>query len=105
MTMMASTPCLARYSAAGRMPFHADSYPSGVSARTPTPRGMKRTPGYMIGPSNGTSSAANGTTRPMVRARAVTSTLDQNGPGALRALALAHDAKPLGDLGIGLKQP
>src|ERR1700692_575590 len=27
---------------------------------------MKRTPGYMIGPSNGTSSVANGTTRPMV---------------------------------------
>src|ERR1700733_4798544 len=30
--------------------------------------------------------------------------LDQDWAGALRALALAHDAEPLGDLGIGLQQ-
>src|SRR5580704_5268200 len=80
--MMASTFCVAKYSAAGRMPFQAGSYPSGVRLRTPTPRGMKRTPGYMIGPSNGTSSVANGTTRPMVMfllMTAVTPDLFQSG--------------------------
>src|SRR6185503_8133874 len=30
--------------------------------------------------------------------------LDQHRPGALRALALGHDAEALGDLGIGLEQ-
>src|ERR1700684_3016248 len=104
MTMMASTPCSARYSAAGKIPFQAGSYPSGVSARTPTPRGIKRTPGYMIGPSNGTSSVANGTTRPMVISRAMVLALDQDRSGALRSLAFAHDAEPLGDFGIGLEQ-
>src|ERR1051325_9781957 len=32
------------------------------------------------------------------------STLHQDRPHALRALALAHDAEPLGDFGIGLEQ-
>src|SRR5580692_552875 len=110
--MMASTFCVAKYSAAGRMPFQAGSYPSGVRLRTPTPRGMKRTPGYMIGPSNGTSSVANGTTRPMVMslrmlrvARRRVSALDQHRAGALRPLAFAHDAQALGDFGIGFEQP
>src|ERR1700729_2894095 len=72
---------------------------------------MKRTPGYMIGPSNGTSSVANGTTRPMVMslrmlrvARRRASALDQHRPGALRPLAFAHDAEPLGDFGVGFEQ-
>src|SRR5580704_19231944 len=102
--MMASTFCVAKYSAAGRMPFQAGSYPSGVRLRTPTPRGMKRTPGYMIGPSNGTSSVANGTTRPMVISRAMALALDQDRSGALRSLAFAHDAEALGDFGISFEQ-
>src|SRR5580704_11636417 len=72
---------------------------------------MKRTPGYRIGPSNGTSSVANGTTRPMVislrmtcRAGRRASALDQNRSGALRPLAFAHDAEPLCDFGIGFEQ-
>src|SRR5579863_2013717 len=65
---------------------------------------MKRTPGYMIGPSNGTSSFANGTTRPIVVSRATALALDQNRSGALRPLAFAHNAEPLGDFGIGLEQ-
>src|ERR1700733_1512523 len=92
--------------------------------RTPTPRGIKRTPGYMIGPSNGTSSVANGTTRPMVmplrmlnvfthtkrrdaacRAAPSGSALDQHRPGALRPLAFAHDAQALGDFRIGFEEP
>src|SRR5215472_19129500 len=32
------------------------------------------------------------------------STFDQDRPGPLRSLAFAHDAKPLGHLGIGLDQ-
>src|ERR1700675_1646679 len=115
--MMASTFCVAKYSAAGRMPFQAGSYPSGVRLRTPTPRGMKRTPGYMIGPSNGTSSVANGTTRPMVMSLRMlrvamlreaprrASALDQHRPGALRPLAFAHDAQALGNFGIGFEEP
>src|ERR1700719_1030376 len=84
---------------------------------------MKRTPGYMIGPSNGTSSVANGTTRPMVMslrmldvfthlsvamlrvARRRASALDQHRSGALRPLAFVHDAEALGDFGIGFEQP
>src|SRR5579863_4163127 len=65
---------------------------------------MKRTPGYMIGPSNGTSSVANGTTSPMVISRATALALDQDRPGTLRPLAFAHDAEPLGHFGIGLEQ-
>src|SRR3984885_6363998 len=65
---------------------------------------MKRTPGYMIGPSNGPSSVANGTTRPMVISRATALALDQDRSGALRSLAFAHDAEPLGDFGISFEQ-
>src|SRR5450755_1426841 len=72
---------------------------------------MKRTPGYMIGPSNGTSSVANGTTRPMVMslrmlrfARRRPSALDQHRPGALRPLAFAHDAQALRNFRIGFEQ-
>src|SRR3954466_5923759 len=36
--------------------------------------------------------------------RAFTSALDQHRAGSLRALAFAHDAEPLGHLGIGLDQ-
>src|ERR1700724_931017 len=77
---------------------------------------MKRTPGYMIGPSNGTSSVANGTTRPMVMSLRMlrvamlretprrASALDQHRSSALRTLAFAHDAQALGNFGIGFEQ-
>src|SRR3984885_4969126 len=84
---------------------------------------MKRTPGYMIGPSNGTSSVANGTTRPMVmslrmldvfthtkrrdaacRAAPFGSALHQHRSGALRPLTFAHDAQALRDFRIGFEQ-
>src|ERR1700728_2951874 len=58
----------------------------------------------MIGPSNGTSSVANGTTRPMVISRATALALDQDRSGALRSLAFAHDAEPLGDFGISFEE-
>src|SRR5579872_4264927 len=41
----------------------------------------------------------------VTRAFIVASALDQNRSAPLRALVLAHDAEPLGDLRIGLQEP
>src|SRR5262244_879318 len=91
--MIASTPLRARSSAAAGIASNAAAKPSGVSERTPTPRGTNVVPGYICRPSGGTLSSANGTTSPMVTSLLMLfpSLFDPDRPGGLHHFAPAYD--------------